>query len=1454
MTGTNSRQRLDKEQKMGKSLFEDLISGRSSSTATRPEVVAERVDSDNSVIQKIQNLPLSERQKALSDFIKSEVKAVLGLPDSTEVDEVTSVVKMGMDSLISIQFRNRLKKKFGERGRDVPATFVFTYPTVEKMVAFIFEKFSFDKNGSQPPIDVKKIPIQSPQKSVTATPMMAESSAKEHFSPIEAEPIAIVGMSCRFPGGSNDLPSFWNLLAEGREAVDPIPGDRWDHSSYVKNSIDSSAVYARTGAFISGIGAEEFDADFFGLNAIEASSMDPQQRLLLEVTWESFENAGISPESLRGTNAGVFIGIMWLDYYDLLKTTNASEYLSAHVSVGNVLSGAAGRISYTFGFNGPSLAVDAACSSSLLCLHHACKELRSGSCNVAVAGGVNLMLSPDKFAAMCKLQALSKTGHNRTFDAAADGYVRSEGCGIVVLKRLSDAQRDGDRILSLVLGTAYNHDGGGASFTAPNGASQEAVIRNALRDARVHPADISYVEAHGTGTPIGDPIELSAIANVMKEGRSAANKLNIGSVKANLGHAESAAGIIGVIKTVLALGKGLIPPQINFSQLNPDIDLDQIPATINTELKVWPPINGRRTAGVSSFGLTGINAHVVLQDYPKAAGASGDVAQTDDEGRPYLLVLSAKSSPALNDLANRYHGLLKSGDHRLIDVCFTAGAGRSHFSNRLAVSGNDVATIQHNLEKFMKGESEEGVCSGRVVSKNSLKIAFLFSGQGEQRFGMGKELYHLEPIFRKYFDQCRSFVLTNYKIDLLEIIFNSSDVDLINQTRYTQPCLFAVEYSLAQMWIDLGVVPSALLGHSVGEIAAACVAGVIELDGALRLVCTRAQLMGNLSANGEMASINLSEEQTRTLLKGFEEHVSIAAVNSPGSIVLAGEANFLSQVLLKVETFGGKVKKLRVSHAFHSPQVEPMLEEFQKFANTIEYSIPLYPLVSNVTGTYYSKETPVDGKYWRDHVRQEVKFAQGSSLLISSGIETFLEIGPGTALLGLTRLQRSGDRKINCLPSMKKGRAEAGQVCDTLGALYVQGVAVSWMSYFQGKRTSRVETPSYPFQRKSYWIGEKKIVRSPARSDGESRDQKISIAAQTQRLTAAERLIYVTTLLRAELTRILGLTSTDQVDVKLSFEQIGVDSLLAIELRDRLQIIFGEVLSSPLARGIVFESTNLENLAESIVLQMKSGRDEKSVVISTRFGANRWFTDSNRNPSTRLFCFPYSGGSSQTFSGWEHQLPKAASVCMVQLPGRWTRIDEAPVPNMTDLANEIVSAIGDRSQSPFSFLGYSMGAVLAFEVARQLKEKGLPQPHHLYAISAPAPHLPRTSSLHKLPRAEFLARLHELFNGLGSLFEADIDSQDVFIRLLRADIEALETYSVVPGDQFDFPVSVFGGKFDPSTSVENMSKWRELTRSQFESHFFNSGHFLDQQAVEDILKAISYDMDGIIRNTTAIGN
>jgi acyl transferase domain-containing protein/SAM-dependent methyltransferase/acyl carrier protein len=953
----------------------------------------------------------------------------------------------------------------------------------------------------------------SPVKRAIVELRMLRAKLKE-AERVRDEPIAVIGMGCRLPGGANDPESLWRMLCDGIDAIREVPADRWDIDEFFDPDPDAPGkMSTRWAGFLDEI--DKFDADFFGISPREAVTMDPQQRMFLEVGWEALENAGQSPERLLGSSTGVFLGIASNDYAQLQMQFGEPAQIDAYLATGTCHSVAAGRLAYTLGLEGPAIAIDTACSSSLVAVHLACQSLRIGDCRMALAGGVNAILAPELLINFSKSHMMAADGRCKTFDASADGFVRGEGCGVVVLKRLVDAVADGDNILAVIRGTAIKQDGRSSGLTVPNGSSQQEVIRKALRNAGVEPAEVGYVETHGTGTSLGDPIEVHALHAVYGEGRSRQHPLALGSIKTNVGHLETAAGVAGLLKVVLALKHGEIPPHLHFKEPNPHIPWKEMAISVPTTRTPWPPnAYSRRIAGLSSFGFSGTNIHVVVESaagVPALLATRGDAQVGDQsaaqecpggslEDRPmHLLTLSAKTAVDLQELVGCYaRHLEQHPDIPIANVCHTANAGRSHFEHRITAVAASTEQLRQQLVACAGGQEPAAVLQGHADLTQRPEVVFLFTGQGGQYVNMGRALYESEPAFREVVDRCDELARPYLEKPLLSVLYPATgEPTPLDQTQYTHVAMFAIQYGLAQLWRSWGVQPGAVMGHSVGEIVASTVAGMMSLEDGLMIMRERGRLMESLPPNGLMASLLAGEEQVTRVLRPYSDRVAIAAINGPESTVISGERTAVLEILRLLEAQGVKTKLLKISNAFHSPLVEPVLDDFERSAARATYRAPQVAQFSSMRVQWVDEKHPLDASYWRHNLRKTVRFSEAMKALYEQGARLFLEIGPAPILVSMGSQCVPQGQGV-WLPSLRQDRSDWEQILEDLATLYVKGVNIDWKEFDRRHARGKVMLPTYPWKRKSYWVEAAKTRQRGFRSPETSRWQSVVAAARTQ--------------------------------------------------------------------------------------------------------------------------------------------------------------------------------------------------------------------------------------------------------------------------------------------------------------------------------------------------------------------
>ncbi len=907
--------------------------------------------------------------------------------------------------------------------------------------------------------------------------------AQRRLGEVEAlkrEPIAIVGMSCRYPGGVDSPDRFWQLLAEGRDAIGGFPEDRgWDlERLYHPDPDHPGTSYVREGGFLED--AADFDAEFFGIPPREATAIDPQQRLLLEAVWEALEGAGIDPVSLRGSQAGVFAGISSQDYGNgvAAKDVGLEGYLLTGISTSVV----SGRVAYSLGIEGPAMTIDTACSSSLVAMHLASQALRARECDLALAGGVTVLATPSLFTEFSRQRGLAPDGRCKAFAESADGTGWSEGVGVLALERLSDAEANGHPVLATIRGSAVNQDGASNGLTAPNGPSQERVIRQALASAGLTPQEIDAVEAHGTGTNLGDPIEAGALLATYGRGRE--KPLKLGTVKSNIGHTQAAAGVAGVIKTVMAMREGVLPKTLHIDRPSPEVEWDLGEIELLTEPEPWAR-NGRpRRAGVSGFGVSGTNAHVILEEGP---GVDPAGEQDGNAGRPFpgplALPLSAKTKDALRDSARRLVSHCRANpDLDPKDVAFSLATSRTAMEQRAVVLGEGDEQILAALEALAGGDSSPDVISG--AAKGGARVAYLLTGQGAQRAAMGKELHETHPTYAAALDEACEAIDPHLGESLREILFaapGSERAKLLDHTTYAQPALFATEVALHRLLRGRGLEPDLLCGHSIGEIAAAHIAGVLSLDDAAKLVTARGALMGGLPEGGAMLAIEATEAEAGAAIEGRERELAIAAINGPTATVLSGTEQAIGEAQALFKEKGRKTKRLAVSHAFHSPLIEPMLAPFEALARELDYRAPEIPIVSNLTGELLDAEQATDPAYWVAHARQPVRFADAIATLQRQGATTYIELGPDPVLSAMAaECLAPQEAGLSFAATMREGRAEPETLIGALASAHASGIALDWEAFFEGSAARRVPLPTYPFQRKRYWLSSQGASASAA--------------------------------------------------------------------------------------------------------------------------------------------------------------------------------------------------------------------------------------------------------------------------------------------------------------------------------------------------------------------------------------
>ena len=1009
---------------------------------------------------------MHKNREEIEAWLLTQFSQQLGV-DSQHIDVTQPFTRYGLDSIVAAELISELEEWLGQ---SVPETLMWDEPTISDVARYL--------SGSKEPAMAAGLVAQHAGAAAhmapkgETVPLSSQFYSPEHKKkerPSDelasiSEPIAIIGLACRLPGARN-AEAFWRLLYEGVDAISEVPPDRWEiEHLYDPDPTVAGKMTSRWGGFLTHI--DLFDPYFFHISPREATHMDPQQRLLLEVAWEALENAGQAPDRLAGSQTGVFVGASTNDYGRAY--TSDLCLIDAYTNTGNAHSITASRLSYLLDLHGPSIAIDTACSSSLVAIHLACQSLRSGEATLALAGGVNIMLSPEATIGFSKARMMSAQGCCKPFDANADGLVRGEGCGVVVLKRASAAYADGDRILALIRGSATNQDGRSNGLAAPNGLAQQAVIKQALRNAGLASEQLGYVVAQGTGTPLGDAVEFQALKTALGEPQGENHSCALSSVKANIGHLEAAAGVISLIAAVMALQYESIPPQLHFQQPNPQISLEQTPLFIPVQPERWTRSKQPRFAGVSAFSFSGMNAHLILEEPPPAP---------TDPRLPvlplHLLALSACNERALKDLLDAYERYVSdsSTTAALPDICATANAGRAHFTHRVAVLADTHQQLLDSLRAAKENTTKAGVFFKRRAAQHLPRLAFLCSGEGTEYTHMGRQLYETQVVFRDALDQCAALLETELEQSLLSVLYPAPRThSALREQTYTQSALFALEYAQARLWQSWGVAPDAVAGYGAGAYVAACLAGALHLDDALKLVAERGRLWQMLLQTSETILVHASENRVNSLLAPYVPHVSITAIYAPDRVLVSCAKSVINEVASLLSASDILTSSLPFRCIPGSSVSTSLLDAFERVANLLTYEPLSVPFICTTTGQCFSPGERLDARYWKRHMSGPTRFVDSINALSRLGCTAFLELGPSALLSELgANLETTTQR--TWMYSLSKEQATDWQgLLEALGSLYTSGRDINWSAFHENIAGGVISLPTYPFQRERYWI------------------------------------------------------------------------------------------------------------------------------------------------------------------------------------------------------------------------------------------------------------------------------------------------------------------------------------------------------------------------------------------------
>jgi acyl transferase domain-containing protein/surfactin synthase thioesterase subunit len=1231
----------------------------------------------------------------------------------------------------------------------------------------------------------------------------------ERLNRQQNEPIAIIGIGCRLPGDSDTPEKFWDLLQNGKSAVKEVPPERWNIDDYYDPEPGKPGkINTKNAGFMDDI--DKFDNLFFGISHREALFMDPVHRLLLEVSYEAIENAGIDTSEMSNTLTSMFVGFGEPSEYGArhILSGNASN-IDQYSLTGHMFTAATGRVSYLLGLNGPSVGLGTGCSSSLVSIHMACTSLRTGESDMSLAGGVSLIINPSTFVALSSMNALSEEGICRTFDASANGYGRGEGVGILLLKRYSDAVRDKDQIWGVIRGSAINQDGASNGFTAPNGAAQEVVIRAALKNAGLKPEDIDYVEAHGTGTKIGDPIELEALNNAYARHKDKNHPLYVGSVKTNFGHTEGAAGVTGVIKTILALKNKVIPPHLNFKDPNPYLDWEDMNISVPTSLIPWE--KDVRRAGVSAFGVSGTNAHVILEEALPEESALNERKYQSNVGSD-LLVFSAKSKQALHEYTKKYSSFLKEmmaqGNTTLSEICANAALRKNHMPYKYAISADSFDMM---LEK-LGAANELGIdeIENQVERK---KVAFVFPGQGSQWVGMGRDMMQKDADFRKDIETFETIFAEFVDWSLTDIL-NGENEALFNEIDVIQPTLFAIEVAIARKWERLGIKPDGVIGHSMGEIAAACVAGILTMEDASRIICSRSILMKKLSGKGAMLATELTVKEATGWIEGKEDLISLAVSNSRQFSVLSGEVQAIHALKEELDAHDVFCRLIKVDVPSHSPFVNSItdllmhdLEGIQPVAT----EIPFYSTVQEdeVTGVTLTPD------YWVKNLRNPVLFYTTMKKMLDVDFDVFIEMSPHPVLVTPSEqiIEETGKTAFS-IPSLRREEPELITFLQNLSGLYRIGFPLDFEKLYTPDM-KRISLPLYPWDHNSFWLDEiqnNAAINHTVTEVSEHEDEDV-IQKIHQLESREEQLLLLRSYLKRVFVSVTGIPASNLKN-STRFKMIGIDSMMIVQLRKAIS----RDIHVTIQIKEFWKHDTIELLSVHVLNDLQRIKDE-SPDESPDAG---WLVIPKQkdNAIGRVFCFHDAGGSSSLYSKWPELIRDDVELVLIELPGRGSNSHLPVVTDFELMISELSNQIKELCDKPFWFMGHSMGGTILFEVAKRLKISFDIEPVKLFISASPS----YDGFIRRVNASMSEKELSGIFPGFERSRFGDEEFFDMLLEILRADIALLDSYNYVKNSTLTCPITVILPDKDEFVVKEDMLKWENETRGDFSLIMKRGGH------------------------------